>query len=217
MIISDQPIRVGDFCRAGDYQGTVEDIGLRSTRLRTLGRTIVSIPNGQLATMSLENFTLRDKILFRHTIQLRYETSADQLRFVIAGIRKMLYEHSKVETGGARVRFTGFKDSGLELELQAYILETDYVTFLAVQEDLLLRCMTLVEESGTSFAFPSQTTYIAQDAGLDEAKSRKAAERVNMWRKEGVLPFPDFAPDAIREWENKIEYPEGNSALHKKP
>lgn len=218
MIISDQPIRVGDFCRTGDYQGTVEDIGLRSTRLRTLGRTIVSIPNGQLATMSLENFTLRDKILFRHTIQLRYETSVDQLRFVIAGLRKMLYEHSKVETAGARVRFTGFKDSGLELELQAYILESDYATFLAVQEDLLLRCMTLVEESGTSFAFPSQTTYIAHDTGLNEVKSREAEERVALWRKEGALPFPDFAPEAIAEWENTLEYPEENSApRHKEP
>ena len=168
MIISDQPIRVGDFCRAGDYQGTVEDIGLRSTRLRTLGRTVVSVPNGQLATMNLENFTMRDKILFRHTIQLRYETSADQLRFVIAGIRRLLYEHPKVETASARVRFTGLKDSGLELEIFAYVLETDYAVFLAIQEDLLLRFMGLIEESGTSFAFPSQTTYIARDVGLDE-------------------------------------------------
>ena len=88
MIISDQPIRVGDFCRAGEFQGIVEDIGLRSTKLRTLNRTVVSVPNGQLAMMSLENFTVRDKILFRHKFQLRYESSADQLRFVIAGIAR---------------------------------------------------------------------------------------------------------------------------------
>ncbi len=216
MIISDQPIRVGDFCRAGDYQGTVEDIGLRSTRLRTLGRTVASVPNGQLATMSLENFTLRDKILFHHKMQLRYETSADQLRFVIAGMRRLLYEHPKVETAGARVRFTGLKDSGLELEALAYVMETDYAVFLAIQEDLLLRFMDLVEESGTSFAFPSQTAYIAQDAGLDEAKSKKASERVNTWREKGILPFPDFTPDAIAECENKLDYPEVDSSFHKK-
>jgi len=216
MLISDQPIRVGDFCRTGDYQGTVEDIGLRSTRLRTLSRTVVSIPNGQLATMSLENFAMRDKNLFRHNIQLRYETSTDQLRFVIAGIRRLLYEHPKIETTGARVRFTGLKDSGLELEIYAYILETEYPMFLAVQEDLLLRLMSLVEQSGTSFAFPSQTTYIARDGGLDKEKSLNAAKKVDEWRKQGVLPFPDFTPDDIAEFENKLEYPQSGSTSRKK-
>ena len=216
MIISDQPIRIGDFCRSGDYQGTVVDIGLRSTRLRTLGRTVVSVPNGQLATMSLENFTMRDKILFHHNIQLRYETSVDQLRFVLVQIRRLLYEHPKAETANARVRFTGLKDSALELEIYAYILETDYEAFLAIQEDLLLRFMNVIEESGTALAFPSQTTYIARDVGLDNTKSKKAAERVSTWREQGVLPFPDFMPDDIAIFENKLEYPEPGSASHKK-
>ena len=177
---------------------------------------MVSVPIGQLAMMSLENFTLRDKIMFRHSIQLRYETSADQLRFVLAGIRRLLYEHPKVETSGARVRFTGLKDSGLELEVLAYILETDYAVFLAIQEDLLLRLMGLIEESGTSFAFPSHTTYTPQDVGLNEAKSKEATERVSTWRKQGVLPFPDFTADEIAEFDNKLEYPEPDSAFHRK-
>jgi MscS family membrane protein len=217
MIISDQPIRVGDFCRAGEFQGTIEDIGLRSTRLRTLNRTIVFIPNGQLATMSLENFTLRDKILFRHKLQLRYETSADQLRFVIAGVRRMLYEHPKVETVTARVRFIGFRDSAVELEVFAYVLETEYVVFLAIQEDLLLRFMNLVEESGTAFAFPSQTTYFARDVGLNTEKSKDAMEKVSTWREQGGLPFPDFMPEDISKFENKLEYPEPGSIFRKKP
>ena len=216
MIISDQPIRVGDFCRAGDFQGTVEDIGLRSTRLRTLNRTVVFVPNGQLATMSLENFTIRDKILFRHKLGLRYETSADQLRFVIAEIRRMLYEHPKVETSTARGRFTGFQDSALELEIFAYVLVTEYTDFLAVQEDLLLRFMDVVEKSGTTFAFPSQTTYFARDAGINKKKSDEAIEKVSLWRKQGQLPFPDFMPDDVAEFENKLEYPEPGSIFRKK-
>lgn len=216
MIISDQPIRVGDFCRAGDFQGTVEDIGLRSTRLRTLNRTVVSVPNGQLATMSLENYTMRDKILFHHKIGLRYETSADQLRFVIAEIRRMLYEHPKVETVNARVRFTGFQSSALELEIFAYILATEYTEFLAVQEDLLLRFMDVVEKSGTGFAFPSQTTYFVRDGGLDRKRSEEAKEVVVTWRKQGQLPFPDFAPEDAAEFENKLEYPEPGSVARKK-
>ena len=216
MIISDQPIRVGDFCRAGEFQGIVEDIGLRSTKLRTLNRTVVSVPNGQFAMMSLENFTVRDKILFRHKFQLRYETSADQLRFVIAGIRRMLYEHPKVETVTARVRFIGFRDSAVELEVFAYVLETEYECFLAVQEDLLLRSMDIVEKSGTTFAFPSQTTYFARDVGLDTEKSKDAMEKVSTWREQGELPFPDFMPEDISKLENKLEYPEPGSIFRKK-
>ena len=166
--------------------------------------------------MSLENFTVRDKILFHHKLQLRYETSADQLRFVIAGIRRMLYEHPKAETVTARVRFIGFRDSAVELEVFAYVLETDYVVFLAIQEDLLLRLMNLVEESGTAFAFPSQTTYFARDGGLDSQKSNVAMEKVSTWREQGELPFPDFMPEDISKFENKLEYPEPGSIFRKK-
>lgn len=200
MIISDQSIRVGDFCRGGDYTGTVEDIGLRSTKIRTINRTVVSVPNGQLATMSLENFTVRDKILFRHNIQLRYETSADQLRFVITEMRKALYENPKIETASVRVRLTGFKDSGLELESFAYIIETDYSAFLAIQEDILLHFMGLIEESGTSFAFPSHTIYLSGDNGLDKEKSSNAEENVRQWREQGILPFPDFLEEDMNKF-----------------
>jgi MscS family membrane protein len=216
MIISDQPIRVGDFCRAGDHLGTVENIGLRSTRIRTLKRTVVSVPNSQLALMSLENFTIRDKIWFHHTLHLRYETTADQLRYILAGIRKMLYEHSKVESPSARVRFVGFGNSSLDLEVFAYVLETEYEPFLHIQEDLLLRITDIVEASGSGFAFPSQTTYLAGDAGLDAAKRQKAIETVRQWREQGKLPFPDFSPETISEMDSKIEYPPPESALRDK-
>jgi MscS family membrane protein len=216
MIISDQPIRVGDFCQAGEHIGTVENIGLRSTRIRTLKRTVVSVPNGQLAVMSLENFTMRDKIWFHHTLQLRYETTADQLRYVLAEIRKMLYEHSKVESDSARVRFIGFGNSSLNLEVFAYVLETAYESFLHIQEDLLLRIMDIVEASGSGFAFPSQTTYVAGDAGLDAAKRDNAIATVRQLREQGKLPFPDFSPETISEIDGRIEYPPPGSALRDK-
>jgi MscS family membrane protein len=216
MIISDQPIRVGDFCRAGEYIGNVENIGLRSTRIRTLERTVVSVPNGQLAVMSLENFTMRDKIWFHHTLRLRYETTADQLRYILAGIRKMLYEHSKVESPSARIRLTGFGNSSLDLEVFAYVLETKYESFLHIQEDLLLRIMDIIEASGSGFAFPSQTTYIGKDSGLDAAKSQKAMETVHQWREQGKLPFPDFSSETISQMDGRIEYPPPDSALRDK-
>jgi MscS family membrane protein len=178
MIISDQPVRVGDFCRAGDYRGFVEDIGLRSTRIRTLERTVVFVPNGQLAILSLENLTMRDKNLFNHRIQLRFETSSEQLRNVIAEIQRMLYGHPKVEKATSRVRFTGLKDSSFEVEVFAYILETGFEEFLEVQEDILLRMVDAVEASGTGFAFPSRNLYFGRDMVLDNAKSQEVTEIV---------------------------------------
>jgi MscS family membrane protein len=216
MITSDQPIRVGDFCKFGDQQGTVEDIGLRSTRFRTLDRTVVSVPNGQLAAINLENFGLRDKIWFHPTIQLRYETSADQLRYVLAAIRHLLYAHPKIETQSARIRFVGLGASSLNIEIFAYVYATDYAVFLEVQEDLLLRIVEIIEKSGTSFAFPSHTAYIAQDRGLDAEKTSAAVAQVQEWRAQKELPFPNFTPERIVKIGDTIEYPSADSALRDK-
>lgn len=155
MIVSDRAIRVGDYCRAGEYTGTVEDIGLRSTRIRTLGRTVVSVPNGQLITMGLENFSLRDKFLFHHRIHLGYETSADQLRGCLAEIRTMLRVHPKAEAETARVSLTAFLDASIEIEVFSHLLETSDEAFLTAQEELLMQIMDIVKANGAKFALPS--------------------------------------------------------------
>jgi MscS family membrane protein len=194
LIISDQPVRMGDFCKIGDVMGTVEDIGLRSTRIRTLDRTVVSIPNGQMAAVNVENFGVRDRIWFHQTIGLRHETTPDQLRYALAEIRQMLYGHPMVDTQSARIRLIRLGSSSLDLEVFAYVLTSDYATFLEVQEDLLLRIMDIVKASGTGMAFPSQTAYLARDSGLDEAKTQAAIATVRRWREDGNLPFPNFRP-----------------------
>ena len=192
MIISDEPMRVGDFCRIADQQGTVEDIGLRSTRIRTLSRTVVAIPNGQLAIANIENFSVRDKFWFHHMIGLRYETSADQLRYVLAGVRKMLREHSKVDPDDARIRFVGFGSSSLDLEIFAYIKASDMSEFLGIQEDLLLRIMDIITGSGAGIAFPSQITYITRDEPLDSRNAEEAEMQARQWREKNELPDHDF-------------------------
>lgn len=187
-VLSDGTIRVGDFCKVGDQVGTVEDIGLRATRIRTNARTVVSIPNGAVATSSLENFGNRDKILMNPVLSLRYETSADQLRYVIARIREMLQGHAKVESGTLRVRFVSLGKNSLDVEVFAYVLTPVYPEFLAIQEELLLRIMDIVEESGTGFAFPSQTTYLGRDPGLHPEKTQAALAAVERWRQENQMP-----------------------------
>jgi MscS family membrane protein len=162
MLVSDRPIRIGDSCKVGDYSGTVVDIGFRSTRIRTADRTIVAIPNGQLATMNIENYTLRDKYWFHPTVSLKYDTTPEQLMTTLAELRRLFDEHEKVESGSSRVSFFRLGTSSLDVELFAYILAFDYNDFMAIQEKLLLRILAIVEEAGTNLALPAQTMVVSQ-------------------------------------------------------
>ena len=212
-VLADEVIRVGDYCRFGDRSGTVEDISLRSTRVRTDARTELSIPNGTLATMSIENFTRRDKILFNPVLAIRVETTGDQLRYLLAEIRRMLYEHPKVESDSASIRFANFDTSALRLEISSYVLTRDADEFAAIREDLLLRIMDIVEKSGSGFAFPSQTVYFSRDSGLDKEKAAAAEQQVQQWRDQQKLPFPDFAPADKSAFRGSIVYPQPESAV----
>jgi MscS family membrane protein len=160
-LIADQAVRVGDFLKLGDVIGTVEDVGLRSTRIRTPDRTVVSLPNGQIANMSLETFSVRDKFWFHPLVGLRYETTPVQLRSVMAGIRNLLNEHSNVDSLSVRVRFLKFGASSLDVDIFAYVSARDWNEFLEIQEELLLGIMDIVQKTGAEIAFPSQTMYLA--------------------------------------------------------
>jgi len=174
-VVTDEAIHVGDQCQAGTTEGRVESIGLRSTRIRTADRTVVSIPNGQLAAMSLVNLTHRDKFLFRHTLRLRYDTSADQLRDVLAKIRKMLFAHPQLEPSTIRVRLVRFGDASLELEAFAYVLTRSQEIFLEIQESLLLKIMDVIEASGTAVAPPPGTESAPADFALNASAANAAA------------------------------------------
>jgi MscS family membrane protein len=156
-LAADQPVRVGDFCRFGDRVGTIQEIGLRSTRVRTLDRTVVTVPNAEFSALALENFAERDRIWFQTVLGLRYETTADQLRHVLAGLTKLLHDDERVDPDPARVRFVGFGAFSLDLEVFAYIRTRDWAEFLRIREELLLEIMDVVAASGSGFAFPSQT------------------------------------------------------------
>jgi MscS family membrane protein len=214
-VLADEVIRVGDYCRFGDRTGTVEDISLRSTRVRTDARTELSIPNGALATMNIENFARRDKILFNPVLSIRCETTADQLRYLLAEVRRMLYEHPKVGSDSANIRFANFDSSALRVEITSFVLTRDSNEFAAIREDLLLRIMDIVEKSGSGFAFPSQTLYLSRDSGLQKEKAAAAEQQVQQWRDARNLPFPDYAPADKSGFRGSIVYPEPGSAIAK--
>jgi MscS family membrane protein len=160
MLILDQPIRVGNFCRFGVYQGTVEEIGLRSTKIRTLERTLISVPNSDLSQMELENFDMRDRFRFYNIVSLDAQTSPDQIRYLLATIRQLLLNHPRVDNDSARVRFIGFGAYALEIEIHAYILTSIQNEFMETRENLLLCIMDIITQSRTSLAFPIQTVYV---------------------------------------------------------
>ena len=164
MITTDRSIRVGDTCRVGDVTGTIVDIGIRSTRIRTLNRTLVSIPNGQTAAVSIENFSGRDKFHCLHVIGVRYETDVAAMRGVLEAIRESLEGFSEVEQETLRVRFIRFGASSLDIELRAYLYAPGYDEFLERQERVLLAVMDTLAKRGVGIAFPSQTLYLTKDA-----------------------------------------------------
>lgn len=211
-LIADQPVRVGDFCRFSDKIGTVEDIGLRSTRIRTLDRTVVSVPNSEFTNMQLENFTRRDRIWLHPILGVRYETTPDQLRFLLVELKKMLVAHPRVLSQPARVRFVGFGDFSLNLEIFAYVDTTDFDEFLAIQEDVFLRIMDIVEQSGTGFAFPSQTVYLGSDSGLPADPVAAAEASVRSWREKKQMPLPWMPPPVQQELAGTLDYPPEGSA-----
>jgi len=216
-VLGDEVFRVGDVCRFGDRTGVVEDIGLRSTRIRTEERTLLAIPNGTVATINLENLTRRDKILFKTTLGLRPESKADHVRFVLSEIRRLLYSHAKVETKTVRVRLTDIAGGSLSVEVLSYILTRDFNEFAAVREDLLLRIMDVMEDSGGGLALPSQTLYLNRDSGVEKEKAENAVKKITELRDGKQLPFPDFHEQDITSFKGSIEYPQPESAVRQRP
>ncbi|WP_221902339.1 mechanosensitive ion channel family protein [Croceicoccus marinus] len=166
-VVADRPIQVGDFCQVGDVLGTVEDIGIRSTRIRTLERTIVTIPNGDFSSRQIENYSQRDRFLFRPVIGLEYGITAAQLRQALAIIEDVLAQHPLVAEDPRRARLDKFGASSLDIEVFAYIEVSDYVESLDHRQDLLMTIFEKLEEAGLSIAYPTQTLYLRRDAGRD--------------------------------------------------
>jgi MscS family membrane protein len=162
-LILDKVVLVGDTLRVGTIEGTVEDLGLRSTRIRTSDRTVVSLPNGQIANMTLENLSTRDKFWFHPILALSYATTTAQLNTVLEGIRGLLEKSPNIERDSVRVSFLRAGASALEVEVVAYVETRKAAEFLAAQEVLLFRIMECIGSAGVKLATPAQT--IVVDSG----------------------------------------------------
>lgn len=147
-LIGDQPIRIGEFGKFGDMLGVVEDIGMRSTRVRTLNRTLVSVPNANFAGLNLENYSVRDKILFNPVFQVKRNTGDSQLRTLMESLGKMLAERKDVELVPTPARLTGLSAAAYSLELFCYVRTADNDEFYKIQSELLVSINRAFTEAG---------------------------------------------------------------------
>jgi len=206
-LFASRPVKVGDFCRFGNQVGTVEEIGLRATRIRTLDRTVITVSNAEFANMHLDNYSERDRFWYHPTLQLRYETTPDQIRYILVEARRMLYAHPKILAEPLHVRFKGFGAYSLDIDVFAYMGVTDYAESLEIAEDLNLRIMDIIEAAGSDFAFPSEVQYSLPGKPVDEERVKAVGMKVKEWKSRKELYLPGFPPDKIASLKNSLEYP----------
>jgi MscS family membrane protein len=164
-LAADQPFRVGDFVKVEDFTGNVERIGMRSTQIRTVDRTLISLPNGKLADMRIEDFASRDRIRFAATVALVYGTTEEQMRRVVAGIEAFLRASPKVWPDLVVARLAALGASSLEVEVLCWFRTSDFDEFRDLRQEALLGIVRVVREGGTSLAFPTRTLHVVDARG----------------------------------------------------
>lgn len=160
MIIFDRPFKVGDAVLAEGMEGVVEEVGFRSTKIRTFNKSLISVPNSMIANMPIDNLTLSNMRRIRMTIGVTYAATPAQLRTVTARLRSMLGEHPGLDRDGVQVSLTDFGASSLDILVQCFTTSPNWNEYMDVREEVCLQIMDILEESGLEFAFPSRSVYL---------------------------------------------------------
>jgi MscS family membrane protein len=161
-LYSQRPIMTGDVCRYGNHFGRVEEIGLRSTRIRTQGNTVVTVPNSRLAYEDIENISARKSVWYQPMVRLRIDTTPAQVRQVVDGIRQFLIDDERVLNDVLRVQFRQFGEYSLDIKVHCYVDTIRFDEYLQIAEELNFRILEIVHEAGASLALPERGGYFAQ-------------------------------------------------------
>jgi len=176
LITLEKPFRVGHAVRIGTSEGTVEDVGFRSTRIRTADNTLVTIPSSAVVNTTVENLSLRTKRRQRFFLQLTYDTPREKVEELVVHIRQLIIDHPLAEENTCQVRLNNFAESSLDILVIFNLMVEDYASELREREAVLLQIMDLVKDAGVEFAFPTRTLYIENGCGGSAA--RAASERM---------------------------------------
>ncbi|BCD98723.1 mechanosensitive ion channel family protein [Marinagarivorans cellulosilyticus] len=211
-----KPIAPGDYCKFGDVSGTVEEIGLRSTAIRRLDRTLVHVPNSAIVGVNLENISETDRRRYNKQLWVAIGCSADQLRLAILKMRELLLSHPKVLDTALRVRFDEIERDAYRIGLNAYIGTSSMPEFLAVSEDINFRLLGILESTGLQLALPQQRIVLErpdQTEGERIASIRDESEKeIQALLEQETLGFPDYSADRKAELRGSIQYPEKGCA-----
>ncbi|MFK8041962.1 mechanosensitive ion channel family protein [Congregibacter sp.] len=186
-----RPVNPGDLCRFGNIVGVVEEIGLRSTMIRTLNRTMLAVPNAVFSSVEVENFSHRDRIRYYQHIELQM-TTADQLRVILGRLRELFLSHSDAMQETASIRLQKVAAATAVIRIDVGIRTTDYQRFLAVAEDLNLRMIELVHDAGAVFSGPGQVLQVRDFYRASEDTIADVHSQLESWKNEEKLPFPDY-------------------------
>ncbi len=160
VIFLDRPFMVEDFVEINGVTGTVEEIGIRSTRIRTVEKTLVTIPNKEIMDSNVNNYSKRPMRRTTSTIGVTYDTTPEKMEKLLIQLRQMLLDDELIDNDNVFVNFTGFGDSSLDIDMKYFILTTDYNVWLNKREVLNLNIMRIVYKLDLDFAFPSTTVYL---------------------------------------------------------
>jgi len=162
-IFLDRPFAVGDMVKVGDVEGIVEQIGFRSTRIRTWSATLVIMPNKHMADAKIDNWSKMPKRRVVQTVGVTYETTADRMEQAVAAIRKLLETDEGVDQEFVIVRFSDFGASSLDITVIYFTKAIAYADHLATKERVNLAIMRALKGLGLSIAFPTRTVYFEGD------------------------------------------------------
>jgi len=163
VIFTDKPFKIGDWIKTPEVEGTIENVGIRSTKVRTFAQALVSVPNGTLANSAILNWSKMGKRRVKTTLGLTYGTSGETLESIINDIKEMLKNNSDIHQETIHIYFSAFGDSSLNIFCYYFTKSTKWAEFMKVREDTYLSIMKIVENNGSSFAFPTQTLHIEND------------------------------------------------------
>lgn len=164
MILLDRPFAIGDWVQTGDLEGTIEEVGFRSTKIRTFAKTQITVPNSVLMNMPINNYSRMPKRRIKMNIGVTYATSPDQMRKAVADIRQMLREHPAIDQDFFLVNFTDFGASSLDIMIYCFTSSTVWQEYLDARQDVCLKIMDILEGMGLEIAFPSRTVYLENNA-----------------------------------------------------
>lgn len=163
MIVADRPFRVGDWVICDGVEGTVEDIGFRTTKIRTFAKALVSVPNANISTTATVNYSMRDRRRIKYSLGVTYSASSQQMRDAVNKIEQMLTDHEMIYDDGLMVYFDAFADSSMNIFVYCFTKTAVWTEYLAIRQDVNLKIMEIFETLKIDFAFPSMSIYMEND------------------------------------------------------